>query len=105
MDFDSDLAGCGGVICIAKKKRKKRGMWTKKEVLERNTFSHMLLLLKLAFRNSEDLKNYLRMNEKTFEGLLGHISQHIQKEDTGIRQSVFPKERLFGHPYTVEYVR
>lgn len=73
----------------------------KEVALERNSFSHML---KLAFRNSEDLNDYLRMNEETFEGLLGHISQRIQKEDTEIRQSVFPKERLFGHPYTVEYV-
>jgi cob(I)alamin adenosyltransferase len=94
MDFDSAVALCGGVMCLGKKKKKQRRVWTKTWLLNRNQFSHMSLLAELATNEPQDFKNYLRMNEESFVELLERVTQHIEKKDSAMRQSIPAKERL-----------
>ncbi|KAK4885232.1 hypothetical protein RN001_001503 [Aquatica leii] len=54
----------------------------------------MRLLKELKTNEPEDFRNYLRMNSETFEELLKLVSPHIKKQDTVMRNSIIPEERL-----------
>ncbi|XP_057653522.1 uncharacterized protein LOC130892260 [Diorhabda carinulata] len=76
------------------KKRKKRRIWVKDWLLERDRYTHLNLLNEIVVKNPADFKNYFRMSETTFLTLLDMVSPHIKKQDTNMRQSISPKERL-----------
>ena len=42
----------------------------------------------------DDYRNFLRMDSASFDELLGLVTPFIQKEDTIMRQSISPMERL-----------
>lgn len=91
------MAIVGGFICLdepAMKMRKRRRVWAKKWLQERNKFSHMPLLKEMAVSEPQDLRNYLRMSETSFQKLLQLISGKIKKQNTIMRQSVSAEERL-----------
>lgn len=95
MDFDSVVAVCGGFLCVdEKKKRKVPRLWAKQWLLQRNKFSHISLLSELATNEPKDFQNYLRMNEETFQELLGLVSSIIERKNTNMRECVSSKERL-----------
>lgn len=95
MDVNAVVAVCGGFVCLEnEKKRKRRKIWCKNWLKNRNRFSHMSLLSELAANEPNDFKNYLRMTEDCFEDILGRISPEIEKQSTAMRESITSKERL-----------
>ena len=63
----------------------KREFWSKKWLRERKKFTHSLVLKEL---DSNDFRNFLRMNEQCFSELL------IEKQNTVLRESVSAEYRL-----------
>lgn len=95
MDASVIVALAGGLISIENKKpRKRRRLWAKNWLLQRNKFSHMTLLKELAEEEPQDFKNYLRMDEECFEDLLLQVTPKIEKKNTVMRESVSARERL-----------
>ncbi|KAF6207432.1 hypothetical protein GE061_018675 [Apolygus lucorum] len=95
MDVNAVVAVCGGFVCLENEiKRKRRKIWCKNWLQNRNRFSHMSLLSELAANEPNDFKNYLRMTEDCFEDILGRISPEIEKQSTAMRESITSKERL-----------
>jgi hypothetical protein len=81
-------------LCVQNKKRsKKRRAWCKQWLQKRRHYSHINLLNELRFA-PKDWHNYLRMNEETYLKILSLVTLLIQKQDTIMRQSRSPHERL-----------
>lgn len=76
---------------IEEKKKKK---WCKSWLLKRNIFSHMNLLRELREHEPIDFKNYLRMDNETFNALLNMVRNKIEKQTTIMRDSITAEERL-----------
>ena len=65
--------------------KKKRRFWVKDWLLQRETFSHMRLVQKLRASATDDLKNYLRMDDTCFKELLSMVKPLISKKNTKMR--------------------
>jgi hypothetical protein len=46
--------------------------------------------------NLDDFRNYLRMNDTTFDHLLNMVKPYVTKQNTVMRASVSPEERLIA---------
>lgn len=75
------------------KKKRKRRYWVKHWLDRRSDYSHVNLIEELRVC-PEDYNNYLRMPPVLYEELLSLITPLIKKEDTHMRQSISPHERL-----------
>lgn len=66
---------CVGTIAISEQLRKLRvrRKWVKKWLSQQNHFSHMSLLRKLRVTDPNDFRNYLQMDENTFNHLLNLV--------------------------------
>lgn len=62
-----------------------RRMWAKKWLIERKKFSHIILIKEL---DSDDFRNYLRMDYDCFNKLLNLVSPLILKQNTHMREAV-----------------
>jgi hypothetical protein len=69
---------------IKKLKRK----WSKRRLTERKKYSDANLLKELDTNEPQDLRNYLRMNNKSFQNLLALIRPRIEKNNTFMRDAV-----------------
>lgn len=87
------VAAAVAVIIKKKKQRKSRSKWMKEWLLKRSTLSHVNLLEELRLEPG-DWHNYLRMDEETYFKLLQLVTPLIKKEDTHMRLSINPHERL-----------
>ncbi|KAM9330909.1 putative nuclease HARBI1 [Gastrophryne carolinensis] len=77
------------------KKRKK--CWIKPKLPHRDTYgSHMGLLGELPANNPEELRNYLRMSDESFQKLLLAVKPLIQRQDTVMRESISAEQRLLA---------
>lgn len=72
----------------------KRRKWSKDGFLKRETYGHVNLLQELRVNEPEDFRNFLRMDAPSFDELLGLVEPLIRKEDTVMRPSISPSERL-----------
>lgn len=79
-------------VCDQEKQKKKR-KWMKQWLKERKTLSHLNILKIL---DSDDFRNYLRMDENTFNELLEMVRPLITKKNTVMRQAVSAEERLIA---------
>lgn len=61
--------------------------------MKRQEFSHINLIRELR-NDPNDFRNYLRMDEDTYVLLLSLVSNTIQKQDTVMKKSISPHERL-----------
>ncbi|KAJ8911111.1 hypothetical protein NQ315_003373 [Exocentrus adspersus] len=79
------------MLKVPKKKRSRRRQkcWIEK----RATYSHINLIKELT-NEPDDFRNYLRMDEATYRHLLDLISPLIKKDDTVMKRSITPHERL-----------
>jgi hypothetical protein len=75
------------------RKKSKRTKWTKDWLLKRETLSHVNLLKELKVEKN-DWFNYLRMDENCYLKVLQHITPLIKRQDTVMRKSISPHERL-----------
>ncbi|XP_072275288.1 uncharacterized protein [Pyxicephalus adspersus] len=75
---------------------KKRRMWCKDWLLDRDNISHENLLSELRHSFPDDYKNYLRMSDVCFQQLLSAVGPFLQKQDTFMRKSITPEQRLIA---------
>lgn len=68
-------------------------IWVKKWCEDRNCHGHMPLLKELRENDPEDFKNYLRMDNSTFEYILNLIRPYVQKQNTVMRKCITAEER------------
>ncbi|CAH4034440.1 unnamed protein product [Pieris brassicae] len=71
--------------------RRKRRTWVKNWLMKRHELSHMNVMRHLE---ADEFRNFLRMDSECFEELLNMVSPLIQKQDTLMRESISPRERL-----------
>ncbi|CAH2085196.1 unnamed protein product [Euphydryas editha] len=90
---EAELLCYAAIALLAKKKRKKRSMWTKEWLQKRNHYSHTNLLEELRLF-PRDWFNYLRMTEVVYLNLLKLVTPMIEKRSTNMRESISPHERL-----------
>ena len=76
--------------------KKKRDVWVKTWLKNKEKFSHMSLLKELQENNPDDFRNYLRMTDDAFRVLLALVSPKIAKKDTVMRKSIPAEERLIA---------
>ena len=67
--------------------------WVKTWLLKKSKYTHINLLKELQLE-PDDYRNYMQIPEEVYMELLDLISPYIQKEDTVMRQSISPHERL-----------
>lgn len=84
------------VMAMGISKKKKRRMWQKNWLANREKYYHMSLLRELRDNNPDDFKNYLRMDASTFDELLNLMKPHLSKQDTAMRRSIPADERLIA---------
>jgi hemerythrin len=65
-----------------------REIWVKKWRQDRHRYGHVPILRELRENDPEDFKNYLRMDNSTFEYILKLISPHISKQDRVMRKCI-----------------
>ncbi|XP_063786053.1 putative nuclease HARBI1 [Pseudophryne corroboree] len=54
----------------------------------------MSLLTEIRENKPEDYRNYLRMDDATFQELLGFVTPYIERQDTKMRRAIPAEERL-----------
>lgn len=78
---------------LLRKKKVNKRKWSRKWLLKRGQYSHINLLKELS-TESNDWRNYLRMDATTYNRLLALVSPYIKKDDTCMRKAISPHERL-----------
>ncbi|XP_068135717.1 putative nuclease HARBI1 [Hyperolius riggenbachi] len=76
------------------RQRRRRRQWSKTWLQDRDVNSHDSLLRELSVSSPNDLTNYLRMPEAAFQYVLDAVTPLIAKEDTWMRKSISPRQRL-----------
>lgn len=99
MDVDERTIGIVmlGVMAIQQAEEpiiKRRRLWSKEWLKNRDDFSHMRLVRELKENNLDDYRNYLRMPVESFQLLLSKVSPLITKKDTVLRPSIPAEQRL-----------
>lgn len=83
------------ILAFSLKKRIKRKQWTKHWLRQKNKYTHLNLLAEIKLNNDiEDYENYFRMPAACFENILTLVTPFLTKEDTVIRTSISPREKL-----------
>ena len=54
----------------------------------RNRFTHQHLLNVLREKEPEDYKNFIRMDQESFDFLLNLVRPKIEKKDTNMREAI-----------------
>jgi hypothetical protein len=57
----------------------RQSMWTNKWLSERDKHSHMQLLREIRENNPDYFRNYLQMNNTTFDHLLNMVKPYVTK--------------------------
>lgn len=78
------------IIAISLKKRVKRKRWSKEWLLKRD---HLLNQIRTT-NEDVDYANYFRMKDACFDELLNMVKPFLKKEDTVMRKSISPEEKL-----------
>lgn len=95
MDLNKKKACVVIIIACALKTRVKRKRWVKPWLLKRNIYTHLNLLDEIhCTEEEEDYANYYRMKEACFDHLLELVTPYLLKQDTCMRESITPKEKL-----------
>lgn len=84
------------LLLLERPPRQRKRFWVKDWLLEREHLSHMQLIEKLRMSSTDDLKNYLRMGDVTFQKLLKLVKPFISKRNTRMRRAISAEERLIA---------
>ena len=79
--------------CLLINRRSKR-IWIKEWLKRRESLSQSNALLAELRLEPADFKNYLRMDEGSYQELLRMVTPYIRKQDSNFRKSITPHERL-----------
>lgn len=82
--------------------KRKRSSWVHPILLEREKYGAFQTLFTKLEEDETKFYNYFRMKKETFQLLLTAIYDKIRHEDTDMRQSISPAERL---AVTLRYVK
>ena len=91
------IAAACTAICMActEKKKKRKQVWTRPWLKRRLSFgAYHCLMEELRVEDPRALKFFLRMERPQFDELLGKVENVIVKQDTVMRESISPAERL-----------
>lgn len=77
-----------------RRSKKNRRMWVHPIVNERQTKGHFYTLFAEIREDEDKYFNYTRMSMGSFNELLGCIKEKITKENTRMRSSIPPEEKL-----------
>ncbi|RVE43202.1 hypothetical protein evm_012151 [Chilo suppressalis] len=95
MDLQKVQAVVSLILALTLKKRIRKGRWVKQWLLKREMYTHLNLLKEIQLTaEAEDYKNYFRMGEECFDELLRMVTPYITKQDTCMRKSITPEEKL-----------
>jgi hypothetical protein len=77
------------------KKRKNRTIWTKQWIGERlQKGAYTSLITELRASDADSYRNFLRMDAESFDLLLRKVGPVIKRQNTRLRISIPPEERL-----------
>ncbi len=96
-EYEDDDAAAALVLInlLNVKKTRNRTIWTKQWISRRLEYgAYHCLLTELRDNDPTSCSNFLRMDWSTFEDLLRRVGPLITKEDTVMRASIRPEERL-----------
>lgn len=77
--------------------QKKRQVWTRKWLLRRDSERRGIINLahhELRYEDPKAFEEFFRMPAYLFDRLLNLVGPHIQRQDTTMRKSVSPRDRL-----------
>jgi len=78
-----------------KSRKRKREIWVQPWIERRLEHgAYHALLQELQTTDTKALRNFLRMDDVSFQILLGKVSQKIAKQETRMRSCISPEERL-----------
>jgi len=95
MADDTVAVGAVGIlVAIAAKEKvnRKRTIWMQPWIANRQTQGAYHTLLQEL--DDKSYRNFLRMDRGSFETLLHKVAQYIRRQDTTMRLSITPEERL-----------
>eukprot|EP00795_Rhopilema_esculentum_P011795 gene11795-2173_t len=85
-------------IALSKEKKKtkrKRKFWVRPHLKERKNHGQIhTLFSELKMFDREYFFRLIRMSPERYEHLLQLVTPYIQKEDTRMRETIYPSERL-----------
>ncbi|KAK3097397.1 hypothetical protein FSP39_009298 [Pinctada imbricata] len=86
---------CAALKKLTKKKRVKRKYWTRPWIRRRDTFgAHHALLNELRSEDPRSFRNFIRMNDESFQELLNLVTPLINRKDSCMRNAITAAERL-----------
>ena len=77
-----------------RKEKRQHRHWIHPIFKSRNTRGEFHHLFRDVSQDEEKFKEYLRMEQTTFDLLLSLCKCSLQKQDTNFREAISPKERL-----------
>ncbi|KAJ8938939.1 hypothetical protein NQ318_014556 [Aromia moschata] len=77
-----------------KKQQKKKRRWSKEWYKMRNRLTHEHLLNFLRDSEPEDYRNFLKMDQESFDYLLELVRPDIEKKDTNMREAISASQIL-----------
>lgn len=84
-----------GLLYLRLKKKKNRRMWVHPIVKERHNKSMYYNLFKTTLQDDEEkFFNFVRMSKNSFNELLRYIESDLTKQNTVMRESFSPEEKL-----------
>lgn len=76
-----------------RKQRSERTCWVKLWKCQEKS-SYKLLVSELKLEDHQSFKNFVRMDVKIFDSLVGIVERDLQRQDTHLRKSVTVREKL-----------
>ena len=81
MQSNTDLAFLACSLVALKQKENRKRRWSKEWYKMRNRFTHDHLLNVLRDTEQEDYRNFIRMDQDSFDFLLKLVRHNIEKKD------------------------
>jgi len=83
-------------VCLARRARRRKSpsCWVRSWMARRDQHSFKTLISELEVEDPAEFRSMFRMDKENFDFILNLVAPHIAKQDTVIRQSISPRERL-----------
>jgi len=96
MVSNTDLGFLASTLVALKRKKeqKKKRQWSKEWYNMRNRFAHEHLLSFLRDSEPEDYRNFLRMDQESFDYLLQLVRPDTEKKNTNMREAIPASQKL-----------
>ncbi|KAK9708148.1 hypothetical protein QE152_g27378 [Popillia japonica] len=92
--LNNDEAICVAIALAVCLKNKKKRRWMEGWLKKRNKYTHKNLLNDLRLSESNDFRNFLRLDGTSFDALLQVSTPRISNMNTMTRDAIPPSQRL-----------